>query len=449
MATILTCDFDSTAYPADGFTYYEKPGNRPNAMQRTSVRSRTSAYSCLVHLESTDENAQNGNRRAELSWNNAQPPTNTTARWYAVSWYFPAATNLSDTREHIIIQWHDRYMFGSNSASPMLALEVKNDRFRLARRYSTADYITTPSSIVGPIFTDLGAIPKDQWLDFVFYYNPQANSSGEIKVWINDVQVFSFTGFTHYVNSYFPYLKLGIYKWLWNGSLVSPNVVEFYLDRARIADGNSIYADVAVSGSGGGSANLIPVTSAGNSQVFPNSTTAFSLTGSATDPDGTVASVAWTRLSGPNTPTFVSPSSLTTSVTGAIPGLYTFKLTATDNMGATASANTTVRVNLLPVVDLSGNLTNYVAGTTSVTINSSVVDSDGTISSYEWAQIQGPAVTIVTPTTANTNITGLEAGSYGFSLTAIDNNGEEGTGEIYITIGQAFGLRSNRRFVEI
>ena len=451
MAIKVTTDFNAgnTFIPLSiggGWQTYEYPSNRTDAMSLSTTQVRTGTHSCKVRLESTDNNAQWGNRRTELTHNNSTNP-DSTLRWWAVSWYFPSATNPSDSREHIIAQWHDKANPNgpcpSTSTSPALALEVKDDRFRVVRRYSTVSYCTS-SNRQGPFFTDLGPVPKDQWLDVVFYYDPKTDSSGQIRIWFNNVLVFSHDGPNHYVDSLFPYFKLGLYKWLWNGTLVTPNVFEFYYDRVRIADSSSVYNDVAVTPIGG---NLTPVVNAGNSQEVSNSTTSGTLTGTASDPDGSISSQVWSQVSGPNTASITSPNSLTTGITGLVPGLYTFKLTVTDNGGATAEANTTFRVNLLPVVDLSGNTTSYPNTTTSITLTSSVTDADGTITAYQWNKIEGPAATIVSPTSASTDVTGLTAGNYVFSLTATDNNNDIGSAEIYITIVNSSKLKTRKKLV--
>src|SRR6478752_9288905 len=154
MAIKLTTDCEKTNVLDGGFQVYEAPTSnggtaRPDAIVRSNVRFRNGSFSYKVHLESTDGNAQFGNRRAELTFNNSNNP-DTTLRWYAVSWYFPAATTLTDNREHAIIQWHDKS--ANCSTSPPFSLHVKNDRFRVARNYSTADYCSNQGSKVGPIF---------------------------------------------------------------------------------------------------------------------------------------------------------------------------------------------------------------------------------------------------------------------------------------------------------
>lgn len=73
----------------------------------------------------------------------------------------------------------------------------------------------------------------------------------------------------------------------------------------------------------------VTVTTSGDQDItLPTSSAVVS--GSATSVNGAITGYVWSLNSGPNTPTIVSPTSQTTSITGLVQGTYTFKLTATD-----------------------------------------------------------------------------------------------------------------------
>lgn len=59
------------------------------------------------------------------------------------------------------------------------------------------------------------------------------------------------------------------------------------------------------------------------------------LSGSGTDSDGTISGYSWSRVSGPTTFTFGNQFSASTNLTNLVQGSYTFRLTVTDNKGAT------------------------------------------------------------------------------------------------------------------
>ena len=79
-----------------------------------------------------------------------------------------------------------------------------------------------------------------------------------------------------------------------------------------------------------------PTANAGSNQTITLPTSAVTLNGSGST--GTITSYAWTRISGPNTPTITSPAAATTTVTGLIQGTYVFQLSV--NNGASVSQTT-------------------------------------------------------------------------------------------------------------
>lgn len=459
MAILKNQDFESGTFPW-GWQNYEYPVGFNTRMIRSTDQARVGTNSLKIHLNSTDPQAQNGSRRVELTQFNNQS-TVITARWYGFSWYFPSATMPFDSRECVIIQWHDRAVPpNSCSASPFLAIEAKNDRFRAMIRYKTSGNYC-PSGALTLVTFDLGPIIKDAWLDCVIFYRPSFSTStdpnnpasGRAQIWLYQAGtppdlVLDYTGPCFTAGSYDPYLKWGVYKWLWTGAVVTPGSLTFFGDTWKIGDVNENFSTVAPPSAG----NTPPIVSAGANQVHPSATTSTTLTGTASDPGGSIASTLWTRVSGPNTPTIVSASSLSTSVTGMIPGTYVFRITATDNLGATSTATVQVRINSLPTIDLSGNTTSYPPGTTSINLVSSSTDPDGVIVSRQWTQIAGPNNSSITsPTSANTGVTGMTQGVYMFRYSVSDNDGEIVLDEIQITIALQLIIlgRPKKRFIEI
>jgi hypothetical protein len=76
--------------------------------------------------------------------------------------------------------------------------------------------------------------------------------------------------------------------------------------------------------------------------------------------------------------------------------------------------------------------------TNTTSLNGSGSDSDGTITSYLWSKLSGPAGgTISSPTSATTNITALQEGTYVFRLTVTDNLGLTGTDTVSVVVAPA------------
>ena len=191
-------------------------------------------------------------------------------------------------------------------------------------------------------------------------------------------------------------------------------------------------------------ANIAPTASAGSNQSITLPTNSITLNGSGIDSDGTIASYLWTKVSGPSTYTISNASSATTSVKGLIAGNYVFKLTVTDDQGATATASVTITVN--PAANIAptataGSNQSITLPTNTVTLNGSGIDSDGTIASYLWTKVSGPSTyTISNASSATTSVKGLVTGNYVFKLTVTDNQGATGTASVTITVNPAANI---------
>lgn len=90
--------------------------------------------------------------------------------------------------------------------------------------------------------------------------------------------------------------------------------------------------------------NLAPIVSAGSTQTITLPTNSVTLTGTASDPDGTIATTLWAKVSGTGG-SIVDPGKLSTTVTGLTAGSYMFRFTATDDKGTSSIANVNVIVN--------------------------------------------------------------------------------------------------------
>ncbi|HEY3402385.1 MAG TPA: gliding motility-associated C-terminal domain-containing protein, partial [Ohtaekwangia sp.] len=182
-----------------------------------------------------------------------------------------------------------------------------------------------------------------------------------------------------------------------------------------------------------------PTVNAGVDKTIVLPTTSVSVTGTASDPDGTIASTVWAQVSGPGTATIATPAGLTTNLTALVAGTYTFSLTATDNTGMSSTDVMTVQVNLapppVPPVANAGADKSITEPTSSVVFNGSGTDSDGTISSYGWTQTSGPNTATLSGAATNTlTASGLIVGSYTFTLTVTDNTALTGSDQVIVTV---------------
>ena len=192
--------------------------------------------------------------------------------------------------------------------------------------------------------------------------------------------------------------------------------------------------------------NQPPVANASDDQVMVEKTS-ITLNGSGTDSDGTIASYKWTQTGGPAgvisdsnaaSPTFTAPS-----VTVA--QQVTLTLTVTDDDGATGADTVVITINddgitpppenQPPVANAGDDQT--MVEKTSITLNGSGTDSDGTIASYQWTQNAGPAgvisdSTAAAPTFTAPSVTATQQVT--LTLTVTDDDGATGTDTVVVTI---------------
>lgn len=182
-------------------------------------------------------------------------------------------------------------------------------------------------------------------------------------------------------------------------------------------------------------ANISPVVNAGTDQSITAPTSVVTLSGSASDPDGSISSHTWTKISGTGG-TITSPNNFSTTVTGLTVGTYVFRLTATDNQALTGFDEVTILVNpainINPVADAGADQV-ITYPTTSVTLTGSGTDADGTIVAYNWIRISGSG-TITSPASATTTVTGFTIGVSVFQLMVTDNSGGTGTNNMQVTL---------------
>ncbi len=187
--------------------------------------------------------------------------------------------------------------------------------------------------------------------------------------------------------------------------------------------------------------NQLPVANAGTDQSITLPVSTVTLNGNGTDPDGSISAYQWAKIAGPAQFTITSVSSASTNVTGLVQGVYRFELTVTDNSGATAKDTVQVTVNAyvnqVPIAN-AGADQSITLPVSTVTLNGSGSDPDGSISAYQWAKIAGPVqFTITSSNSASTGVTGLVQGVYRFELTVTDNSGATDKDTVQVTVNAA------------
>ena len=169
------------------------------------------------------------------------------------------------------------------------------------------------------------------------------------------------------------------------------------------------------------------------------------LDGSASaDSDGVIASYSWQQVNSSHHPvTLVEPSSARPSFTAPLIDADTeldFWLTVTDDKGAKDTATLSIAIiNNIPPSAQASAAQSADEGTTVQLNGSASADSDGSITSYSWRQIDssGYSVSLVEPESAQPSFSApfVDADiELSFELTVTDNDGDTSSASVAITI---------------
>ncbi|MBL6446977.1 hypothetical protein JMN32_11695 [Fulvivirga sp. 29W222] len=230
--------------------------------------------------------------------------------------------------------------------------------------------------------------------------------------------------------------------WIWNAvyktdhSEYSPNVYEWLLAHTLNDSG---------SGGGGGSSttNQPPVVDAGQDLNTIVGTESVSFGAVASDPDGSISEFTWTQVSGP-TATMWNADRAKLTVADLAEGSYEFKITVTDNDGANAADNVLLTVetpsggggttNALPTVNAGADV-NASTTESAIYLIAQASDSDGSIASYSWKKISGPAVSLWNPDRSKLTLVNFVEGTYLLEITVQDNDGGQASDQVTVVVG--------------
>ncbi len=185
--------------------------------------------------------------------------------------------------------------------------------------------------------------------------------------------------------------------------------------------------------------NANPTASAGNDRTVDEQSNV-TLSGSATDTDGEIASYRWTQTAGISVSInngSAAESSFTAPIT-TTPIDLTFQLTVTDNEDATVSDSVVITINPVnenPTASAGNDRT--VNEQSNVILSGSATDTDGEIVSYSWTQTAGISVSINNGCTAESSFTAPITTTpidLTFQLTVTDNEDATASHSVVITV---------------
>jgi hypothetical protein len=154
----------------------------------------------------------------------------------------------------------------------------------------------------------------------------------------------------------------------------------------------------------------------------------------------TISAFGWELLSttATTTPTLANQTTPTISLGNLESGKkYTLRLTVTDNLGYKDTDEVIITANLpvnLPPTANAGADQQIQLPANSIVLTGSASDSDGTISTYNWAQTSGPIVTITNASSPTASVTELSQGTYVFRLTVTDDDGATAFDDVNVNV---------------
>jgi hypothetical protein len=195
--------------------------------------------------------------------------------------------------------------------------------------------------------------------------------------------------------------------------------------------------------------NQAPIANAGQDQTItlPENWVVLDGTGSY-DPDGSIVSYSWTKVSGLGGVTIVNSSTTNPTAENLGAGQYVFELTVTDNAGATSKSQVTITVNpaiALPPVANAGHDT-IIAIPVDTTVLNGTASNDpfDSITAYQWQEVSGPTnATIISPGSAISSVGNLVVGAYVFELTVTNSQGLSSRASVKVSVVSNFRYTSH------
>lgn len=184
--------------------------------------------------------------------------------------------------------------------------------------------------------------------------------------------------------------------------------------------------------------NVAPIASAGGTATVTLPVNSVVANGSGSDPDGYIVGYQWTKVSGPDQYTISNAAAAQATFGNLVQGTYKFELKVTDNNGAVGRDTFQIIEN---AAILATKPTAYAGADQTIILpaNSIVLSGSGTaynatIVGYQWTKVSGSAVSIVSPTSAQTTVKSLSQGNYAFELKVTDSKGTIGRDTMIVKV---------------
>ena len=235
---------ESTFEDSTCFKRWIKEICRPGALLLTrEVPARAGNACARFEFDKSDVLLYNRYVRAEIR----QQSEIEAERWYGFSNYLPL-NFVTDPLAEKIAQWHEvpDWSLGETWRSPPISFGIENGRYYVQILWAAAA-VNTNKTKDGEKKVYLGLVDKGKWNDWVFHIKFSYKSDGILEIWKNKTRIFSYYGPNSFNDRIYPYFKIGIYKWGWDGwASYSPESKRvLYYDEVRIGNKQSNLNEVS------------------------------------------------------------------------------------------------------------------------------------------------------------------------------------------------------------
>lgn len=159
--------------------------------------------------------------------------------------------------------------------------------------------------------------------------------------------------------------------------------------------------------------------------------------------NGNIPSVGtgiWSLVSGPNTPTIISPSLNSTYVNGLDTGVYIFRWTISNANCTLSYSDVTITNFSLPDVSFAGTNQSFCKSITSTNLNGNIPNYGSGL----WTQVSGPNnANITNPNNNSTTINGLVMGQYVFRWTISNGNCTPNSSDVTVELINCIPVATN------
>lgn len=323
-----------------------KQGSSNGTVVRSNEYARKGQYS-YKHVLTNSPNDGWQWVKAELAWNflPAGSPLGTVGdktafyrqplgvQWFAASVLIPSYNKDFNTITSLL--FNCKPVEDDYPTPCYLAMDQGRYFFFITR-------INSALQSLGTIKIDCGPVVHDQWEDWVLHRNFTSKDSGFVRLYKNGKMVAEYLGGNWKDDSKHskePYMQMGLYKWAFQNNwspVPNVNTVTMFMDEIRFGASDCVLQDFLIDKP---VVNIPPKVGA----IAQDPCISILLQGEASDPDGKIVSYYWEKISG-GYAEIQNPNSV---ITRAIvhPGVYAFRLTVTDDKGATAVTDLPVTVD--------------------------------------------------------------------------------------------------------